>query len=147
MKRTFFAICILFTSTLAQSQSASTVIAPPNADSSGCDLAVPGIDKEKFLTFFSKLKAAASTKDSSAMSALVHYPLTVNSVPKRKIKSTADFKKNFPILFDSQILGAVSKQEIKDLFCRDQGVMIGHGQLWIDQRGDKVGISTINPDK
>lgn len=123
----------------------STSVFP--ASSLVCNLSVTGIeDKAAFIKFFSELKTAVAAKDQQAIANLVAYPLKVNADPKRfTVKDSAELKKNFKNIFTKNVTDAVVSQDIGNLFCRDQGVMIGSGQVWITQRKDKIGIYVINP--
>ena len=121
------------------------VIAPPSAESSGCDLSVPGFDsKEPFLKFFGQLKAAAAKKDKAALSGLILYPMGVNGKGAKTIRTPADFSKNFDSLFTPKIQSVIEKQQLDKLFCRDQGVMYGDGEIWVGVSKGKVGIKTLN---
>jgi hypothetical protein len=110
------------------------------------DLPVAGISsKDTLVTFFHSLKSAASLKTSAAFAKLVHYPLRVNAGKKKRlIKNEAELKKGFATIFTSQILSALESQKFEELFCRDQGVMIGNGEAWINEQDGKIGIYTIN---
>lgn len=130
----------------ALADQSSSVVSKGSSEGSGCDLSVPGIDKEKFLSWFSKLKAAASTKDFKALNDFVLLPLQANTKPRKIIKNKADLEKVSASLFTPKVLSSISSQEIDKLFCRDQGVMTGSGEVWISQRGAQIGITSINPE-
>ncbi len=110
------------------------------------DLSVTSIkSKDKLLKVFSSLKSAVAAKDVVNISKAVIYPLRVNSNPKRKpIRNEAELVKEFSSVFTVDILKAIQSQKFEDLFCRDQGVMIGDGEVWINERNGKIGIETVN---
>ena len=111
------------------------------------DLSVTGIEnREAFLKYLGDLKTAAAAKDSKALARLVIFPLRVNASPKKKtLKNEADLKKHFSAAFTDKVLKAIAAQEAEQIFCRDQGAMIGNGEVWIQKDKDKIGIGAINP--
>jgi hypothetical protein len=110
------------------------------------DLSVTGIhSKDEFSNAFKALKTAVAAKDISAISKVIIFPLQVNAKPKRKpIKDEVEFKKEFSSIFTAKVLSAIESQKFEELFCRDQGAMIGDGEAWINERKGKIGIATIN---
>jgi hypothetical protein len=121
------------------------VVAPPNATSSGCDLAVAGFSsKEPFLKFFDQLLKSAAINDKIQLSDLILYPLQINAKKKYQIHTQVEFQKKFQDVFTLKIQNVVKKQKLDQLFCRDQGVMFGDGELWVGTDGKKIGIKTIN---
>lgn len=110
------------------------------------ELSIAGIDSQPALREFLKaLQSAAVAKDKDALAHDALYPLRVNS--KRKamtIKTRAELKSKFDLIFSHKVLRAIALQKFHDLFCRDQGVMIGDGEVWIGARDGKIGIVSIN---
>ena len=125
---------------------ADLVITPPNSQSSGCDLTIAGFDsKESFLYFFDQLKIASAQNNAKALSNLVLFPLRLNGIKSKIIRNRSQFQKNYKIIFTSKIRDVIAQQKLEKLFCRDQGVMFGDGQLWISVNSKKqVGIIAIN---
>jgi hypothetical protein len=146
-KSRLFILAAVFIGLTGKRASASDlVIAPPNSESSGCDLAVAGFSaKEPFLKFFDQLRSAAQKSDKAALSGLILYPLRVNGKKPKVIRNSAEFLKRFDSLFTSDIQSVIEKQRPDKLFCRDQGVMYGGGEIWVRISGDKIGIITLNP--
>jgi hypothetical protein len=101
---------------------------------------------EVFSQFFTSLQTAAASKgDKAAIVKFIIYPLRVNKAGKsRHVKTKVGVENNFSKIFTDKVLQAITHQKYADLFCRDQGVMIGDGQVWINQQGDKIGIYAIN---
>ncbi len=145
MKLSISTLCLWAMGCLAQAAEAPKAMVPSTPMETDCDFDSAGVEKDLFLSFFPKLKAAAKTKDSAALSSLVLYPLRFNSQSRRSIKNASSLKKDFSKIFNDKVLAAIANQEAKDLFCRDQGVMLGEGEVWIQQKGKTVGISSINP--
>ncbi len=140
-----FALVLIFAAMLHAAEG--TRISEANKEHSGCDLEITGIEsKSEFLKFFSDLKEAARTPDKTKFGRLVIFPLRVNFNPKsRKVKSNEELIKDFDRIFTTKVIAAIKAQEVKNIFCRDQGVMIGVGDVWIQQDGKQIGISTVNP--
>ena len=123
----------------------SLVIAPPHSDSSGCDLAVAGFtSKQGFMRFFDELKQAATADDKRRLSELVLYPLRVNGPRAMLIRTPAEFQRDFAVIFPEKVRRVIEAQSVGDLFCRDQGVMYGNGEVWVGTDGARVGIEAIN---
>jgi hypothetical protein len=110
------------------------------------DLSVTGIrSKDELSKFLGSLKRAATSRDAAALSKAIHYPLHVSTEPKRKpIKNEEDLKKNIDSIFTAKVLSAIERQKFEEIFCRDQGAMLGDGEVWIDEQRGKIGVKTIN---
>jgi hypothetical protein len=142
-------IISLFTSiSIAETKTSidsKTRISAPNELHSGCDLYVTGVDsKAEFLKFFKDLKLASASRDPDQMVKLINFPMSFNPGKRKLIKDEKDFKRKFSTIFTQKIFEMISKQEVDQLFCRDQGVMFGSGELWIGVVGKKIGIKSIN---
>jgi hypothetical protein len=53
--------------------------------------------------------------------------------------------KNFNVVFTPKVLKAIEDAQYEKLFVRDQGAMIGDGEIWFVGRDGQVLIKTINP--
>lgn len=122
---------------------------PPNVPlGQSCpDLLVTGIfSKEAFLKYLKELKIAAETKNSKKIAKYINFPLRVNTSPKPLfIKNKSQFNKKFNLIFTPGVLKAIQKTAPEDIFCRDQGAMMGNGEVWIREIKGKIGINSINP--
>ena len=128
-----------------QAIASDLVIAPPSAESSGCDLARYGLNsKEPFLSFFDQLKTASAKKDKRSLSGMILYPMRVNGKVAKIIRTPADFSKSFDSLFTSKVQSVIERQQLNKLFCRDQGIMYGDGEIWVGISSGKVGIKSLN---
>lgn len=113
------------------------------ADHAACDLSVAGIkDKKELVKFFGKLQAAAAAKDADALSKLASYPLRVGK--KDRIKNETVLKRKFSKVFTPKVLNAIAKLNRNDLFCNYQGVMVGDGEVWIQEIEGVIVISSVN---
>ena len=111
------------------------------------DLSVTGMhSKEQLFSFVSTLKKAIAAKDIQNISKTIIFPLRVNTHNSKsyQVKNEREFNNLFSKIFTPAVINAIQIQNPNDLFCRDQGVMIGQGEVWINEINGKVGIFTIN---
>jgi hypothetical protein len=96
--------------------------------------------------FVARLKRAVAANDRAAVAAMVNYPLTVNAPGGRSItyRNAAALSANYARVFTPEVKAAVAAAKADDLFSRDQGVMIGNGEIWMNERGGWVKIITVN---
>ncbi|MGE3261012.1 MAG: hypothetical protein AB7K68_04455 [Bacteriovoracia bacterium] len=133
MRRLAFVFVFLFSST-------GFVFA---VDHAPCDLSVAGIkDKKELIKFLGKLQTAAAAKDVGALSKLANYPLRVGK--KGRIKNESVLKRKFSKVFTPKVLNAIAKLNRDDLFCSYQGVMVGDGEVWIQEIEGVIVISSVN---
>ena len=107
-----------------------------------------GIDDPKDARSFLKhLKAAVQNEDHAALAALVHYPLAMydNGKVIRIYRSRNALLKNFNAVFTPKVLKAIRDAKFETLFVRDQGAMIGDGEIWFAGWNGQVLIKTVNP--
>ena len=144
MRFIFLFTMILFTHTWAQAKG--LIIAPETETSSGCDLENVGFtEKESFLLFFPLLLKAAQSNDPSKMAPLIHYPLKVNGIKTYQINTPKEFEQKYKLIFHPKILAILVDQKMDKLFCQYQGIMYGNGEIWVNKKNGKLGITAINP--
>ena len=107
-----------------------------------------------YRTFLSQLQSAVRVGDRGAVIRLVGLPLRVNENGKSQVyPDAASVRRNYDRIFTPKVTQAILNQRFERLFGRDQGVMIGDGQLWFDHRCTKakcaspgpVRITAVNP--
>jgi len=78
----------------------------------------------------------------SAVSAAIDYPARAY-VGKRTfaLSSSADLMRYYDKIFSPKMIQAIRKAETHNLFSRDQGVMLGNGEVWFN---DKAKVITFN---
>ena len=126
----------------------TTPAAAQNIGSACPDLSVAGMtSKDQLLNLVGALKKAVATKDIPNISKTIIYPLHVNTGPGKgyEVKNERALNNSFSKIFTPDVINAIETQKLNDLFCRDQGVMIGQGKVWINEFDGKVGIFAINP--
>lgn len=107
---------------------------------------VAGISDPAHVTqFLTRLQHAVATGDHSAVAALVRYPLTVSSNGRSTTyRNAADLTANYARVFTPEVAAAVTAARPDNLFVRDQGVMIGNGEIWMNEVGGSMKIITVN---
>ena len=109
--------------------------------------AVAGISNPaNFTQFLTRLKQAVAADDHAAIAAMVKYPLTVYSSPGQPItyRSAAALSANYGRVFTPEVRAAVAAAKPDNLFVRDQGVMIGDGEIWMNEIHGSIKIITVN---
>lgn len=79
--------------------------------------------------FLASLQQAVGDDDQEAVSEMIQYPLRTTHMT---IKTPAQFLRNYDTIFNDAVKGAIADQTAESLFYRDQGVMIGNGEVWFD---------------
>ena len=84
--------------------------------------------------------------DHAAIAAMVKYPLTVYSSAgwPATYRNAAALSANYARVFTPDVKAAVAAAKPDDLFVRDQGVMIGNGEIWMNEIGGSMKIITVN---
>jgi hypothetical protein len=115
-----------------------------------CDLAMFGAEDTKaFLAFDTQLRAALSKPDPIAVVLLAEYPMRVNepSGGSYLVASGEALRHHFHDIFTAQVRKAVHTKSIADLFCKyDEGIMYGHGEVWVELTKFGWAIKTVNVD-
>ena len=97
-------------------------------------LPVSGLSKDtSYATFLKHLQGAVRANDRGAVIKLVGFPLRVNSNGKTRVyRDAASVRADYDQIFTLQVRQAILAQRHDRLFSRDQGLMIGNGQVWFD---------------
>lgn len=104
-------------------------------------------DQALRVEFLAKLKTAVAAGDKNAVVALVSFPMRWHHGMKAgSVRNRSSFLKNYDQLFDQQVRNAIAAQKPEELFIRDQGTMVGNGEVWFEQVGKskQFRIITIN---
>ena len=109
----------------------------------------PSVDRDpiEVRAFVESLRRAARADDRDALAEAVHYPLTLHDrgTPQRTFASAAEVLADFDSVFDEGVLRALEGASFDALFVRDQGAMIGDGEVWLFQYAGGVRIKALNP--
>lgn len=86
---------------------------------------------EPFRAFFDRLQQAVAAGDKNAVADMIAYPIAVHRAGKdTTLRSKRDFIANYPSIFTPQLVDIVARQKYATLFVRDEGAMIGNGEIW-----------------
>jgi len=108
-----------------------------------------------YAIFLTNLQAAVRSGDHVAVTKLIRFPLRVNyHGASRSYRDAAAVVGNYDLIFTPRVRQSILDQRFDRLFGRDQGVMIGAGEVWFDHVCTKgtacsppgaVRILSINP--
>jgi hypothetical protein len=99
-----------------------------------------------YAEFLTQLQGAVRSGDRRAVSNLVRYPLRVNSGGRTRLyRSPAAVRRDYPLIFTPNVRRAILAQRFEALFGRDQGVMIGNGEIWFDHVCRNMGCEPPGP--
>ena len=109
--------------------------------------AAAGISNPAHVTqFLARLKQAVAADDHAIVASMVNYPLTVHSSGGRPMtcRDAAALSAKYARVFTPEVKAAVAAANADNLFARDQGVMIGNGEIWMNEIGGSMKIITVN---
>lgn len=107
---------------------------------------VAGFDNVKqFTGFYANLRRAVAQNNKEAVAQRISYPLSIYSnSKKRSILNKKQFIAEYDKIMTTEVKKALANQRLDDLFIRDQGVMVGNGEIWMAILDNKLGVYTIN---
>lgn len=107
---------------------------------------VAGFDNVKqFTGFYANLRRAVAQNNKEAVAKRINYPLSVYSnSKKRSILDQKQFIAEYDKIMTTEVKKALANQRLDELFIRDQGVMVGRGEIWMAILDNKLGVYTIN---
>lgn len=105
---------------LSKQRSAKSVASPQRATAA-------------YEPFLASLQNAVREDDRPAIVRLIAFPLRVNQGGRTRIYRSAEaVERDFDQIFTSRVKRAILNQRADQLFVRDQGAMIGDGEVWFD---------------
>lgn len=111
-------------------------------------------DQATYRRFLPKLQAAFERHDRRAIIKLVGLPLRVNFKSGPQVyRDHRSVERDFDRIFTAKVRRAVLGQKPDSLFVRDQGAMVGDGELWFRETcpnsactpAGSVRIVAVNP--
>jgi hypothetical protein len=117
-----------------------------STESSKLTDAKPVPREQAYAAFLSRLQGAVRADDRHAIVALIAFPLQVNGAGHtRSYRDAASVERDFDQIFTPRVRRAIAGQSSRELFVRDQGAMIGDGEVWFDQTCLNVSCSPAGP--
>ena len=99
-----------------------------------------------YATFLARLQSAIRTNDRRTTIRLIAFPLRVNSSGRTRLYPDArSVERNFDQIFTPRVKQAILRQRSDRLFNRDQGAMIGDGEVWFDHTCRNSTCSPLGP--
>ena len=107
-----------------------------------------------YSSFLARLQSAIRANDRNAVIGLISFPLRVNaSGGVRLYRDAGAVRRDYSRIFTSKVTRAILDQRADQLFTRDQGTMIGDGEVWFDRPctngkcapTSPIRITAINP--
>lgn len=133
---------------VASTAPAITTEEPPAVSKEDNPFAAAGIDDPKaFIKMFEVAKTAVAVGDKEAVAELVLFPLRVNAETSREVTSKEAFIAQYDTIITDPVKAALAKQKVDELFVRDQGVMVGAGEIWFGASAEEpqvYGIIAVN---
>lgn len=120
---------------LSSAALSSAALAPALAQTPDVNQTIDTVlgDHAKYQAVIAALQAGVKNKDAAAVSALVSYPITVKIHGKKtRIKTAADFARNYDAIITPAIAAVIENQNYDDLLVNAQGIMFGKGEVWIN---------------
>ncbi|MFS8071751.1 MAG: hypothetical protein ACMG6S_35725 [Byssovorax sp.] len=121
-------------------------------DAAGCPLGeshfkANGYSYKASVDFMTELQRLLKAGDKKALSELVTYPLRVNcNKGPLIVKDRAAFLREFDQIYSPGMVDLILKQDPRDVFCKDQGIMLGLGFIWAAKdRSGHLGVTSVNP--
>lgn len=106
-----------------------------------------GISNPAHVTqFLVRLKQAVAAGDSATLASMIDYPLAVHEPrgASKTYRNGAVLRAGYAQVFTPEVVEAIAAATPSNLFARDQGVMIGDGQVWMAERRGTMKIITVN---
>lgn len=96
-------------------------------------------DPVAFKQFLLRLRSWVANGQKDSVANVIGYPLS-----NPRIRDRHQFLNQYDTLFNEQVKTALQTQNLRQIFRRDQGAMLGHGELWFRQSGHRFLIVAIN---
>lgn len=87
---------------------------------------------------------AVQRGDKTTVAALVRYPITVHTAKgNRKIHNAEALVRNYDLVFTPRYVEAIAKAIPKYMFVRDEGIMLGSGEVWFGSDGRVITLNNF----
>lgn len=99
-----------------------------------------------YAAFMTSLQAAVRANDRGAVIKMIQFPLRVNSNGTSILyRDARSVRRDYERIFTSQVRQAILDQRVDTLFSRDQGAMVGNGQVWFDHTCSNAQCFPLGP--
>lgn len=100
---------------------------------------VAGVDDgDLFASFYQSMREALAKKNKAAVCNMFQYPLSVRwngnfkrRVTTRTYRNQQELLANYNTIFTPKITALFVENPEKDLWCKDEGIMLGGGLVWL----------------
>lgn len=92
-----------------------------------------------FKKFLKRLQYWVANNQQDSVAAVIAFPLK-----NPNVKNKAAFIEKYDSLINEKVKKALMAQNLRQIFRRDQGAMIGDGELWFNETKKGFSIITIN---
>ena len=87
---------------------------------------------------------AVKRGDKYTVGTLVKYPITIYTKKGyKKIRNAESLIRNYDVIFTPDYVDAISKAIPKNMFVRDQGIMLGAGEVWFGPDGKVITLNNF----
>jgi hypothetical protein len=122
------------------SRAPSAALAAPRAAESKT------VVDQGYPAFLSRLQSAFKANNRRAVIGMISFPLRVNSGGRSQLYPDAvSVQRDFDRIFTPKVRKAILSQRADKLFVRDQGAMVGDGDLWFSETCTNSSCSPSGP--
>jgi hypothetical protein len=80
--------------------------------------------------------------DKKMVASLINYPIKVGFHKRSKlIRNAKEMVENYDAIFTPAYVEAISKALPRNMFVRDQGIMLGNGEVWFNDNGKVITLN------
>lgn len=99
-----------------------------------------------YAAVLSRLQAAVRANDRRAIIATIAFPLRVNDAGAvRYYRDAQSVERDFDRIFTARVRRSILRQRPDRLVVRDQGAMIGKGEVWLGPPPGPARIAAVTP--
>ena len=137
-----FASVILFTAACEKETDQNSSQSPD------LDFSVAGIDNPYDVNdFLRTLQDSIAKEDKKTVTKMIEYPFLTYSNGKiiKEYKQQDEVMTDYESLFTEDVKNVILKSKPETLFISGKGLMIGNGEVWINNFDGVLKINAINP--
>lgn len=111
----------------------------------GTDYSVcSNFDEETVESFAAAVQLAVANEEWADLAELIEYPITIDDIEYNDTESFLKAVDGFGV--SHEFKEAILETDTRELFARDIGIMMGNGEIWINDRqdGSNLGITSLN---